>query len=259
VLRRALLTALPDALATGDLTVVEPLAAQLGALAHRYGLPLAAVVTNAHRNHTHTMDTLIGHLDHPDHAVLVALLEISHILRDLSDAALAGYQDAALALLREQTLTDGLTGIANRRAFDSRLADEVERAERFGHGIALVLLDIDGLKRMNDTRGHAYGDALISAVAALLRDQARGIDLVARIGGDEFAVIVPEADRGGADALVQRLARTARARQVHGVPLRVSMGVAVYPDNGPTPAALIARADRLMYTAKRRLGPPTPR
>ncbi len=173
-------------------------------------------------------------------------------MRDLSDAVLAGYQDAALALLTEQALTDGLTGIANRRAFDTRLNNEIARAQRFQHCIALVLLDIDGLKRVNDTQGHVHGDTLVRAVAAILREQARGIDLVARIGGDEFAVIVPETDRGGADALVHRLVQTAHTRYVDGVALRFSVGVAVYPDDGITPAALIEQADQRMYTDKRR-------
>jgi len=253
------LTALPDALASDVLTSVEPLATELGALAHRRGIPLPAVVARAHHAHTHTMEAIIGHLTHTDHAGLVALLQISRILRDLSAAAVAGYQDAALALLTTQALTDGLTGIANRRAFDARLDDEIQRAARFRHAMGLVLVDIDGLKRMNDTRGHVRGDVLVCAVATVLREQARGIDLVARIGGDEFAVIVPEASRAGADALVQRLAQTARACQVDGVPLRVSMGVAVYPDDGTTPDALIAQADRHMYADKRRTGADAPR
>ena len=258
-LQRALVTALPAALASDVLTSVEPLATELGALAHRRGIPLPAVVARAHHAHTHTMEAIIGHLTHTDHAGLLTLLQISRVLRDLSAAAVAGYQDAALALLTTQALTDGLTGIANRRAFDARLDEEIQRAARFGHAMALVLLDIDGLKRMNDTRGHVQGDALVRAVASVLREQARGIDLVARIGGDEFAVIVPEADRGGADALAQRLARTVSARQVDGAPLRVSMGVAVYPEDGATPPALIAQADHLMYADKRRAEAVPPR
>lgn len=250
--RRRLVAALPDALTSGDLTAIDPLAFEIGALAQRQGLPLAALVAGAHRNHTHTMDAIIGHLDHTDHAGLVALLRISHVVRDLSDTALAGYQDAALALLTEQALTDGLTGIANRRAFDTRLDDEIQRGRRFGHGVALVLVDIDGLKRVNDTQGHVRGDLLVCTVATILREQARGIDLVARIGGDEFAVILPETAGGGAVSLVQRLAQAAAMRQVAGVTLRVSMGVAVYPDDGTTPAALIDHADQHMYADKRR-------
>jgi len=251
-LRRALLTALLEALASGDLTIAASLAAQLGALAQRQGIPLSSVAVNAHRSHTRAMDAIIGDIAHTDHAGLVTLLGISHALRDLAYAALAGYQDATLALLTEQALTDGLTGVANRRAFDTRLNDEIERGQRFGHGVALVFLDIDGLKRMNDTQGHTQGDALVCAVATLLRAQARGIDLVARVGGDEFAVILPETAGGGAVSLVQRLAQAAATRQVAGVPLRVSMGVAVYPDDGATPAALIAHADQHMYADKRR-------
>jgi len=249
--RRRLVAALPDALTSGDLTAVDPLAFQIGALAQRQGLPLAALVAVAHHNHTQTMDAIIGHLDHTDHAGLVALLRISHVVRDLSDTALAGYQDAALALLTEQALTDGLTGIANRRAFDIHLDDEIQRGRRFGHGVALVLVDIDGLKRVNDTQGHIRGDLLVCAVATILREQARGIDLVARIGGDEFAVILPEATRDGADALIQRLMQTANTRQVDGAAVRFSVGVAVYPGDGTTPAALIDHADQHMYADKR--------
>jgi len=250
--RRRLVAALPDALTSGDLTAVDPLAVQLGALVQRQGLPLAALVASAQRNHTHTMDAIISHIDHTDHAGLVALLRISHVVRELSDTALAGYQDAALALLTEQALTDGLTGSANRRAFDTRLDDEIQRGRRFGHGVALVIVDIDGLKRVNDRQGHVRGDLLVCTVATILREQAREIDLVARIGGDEFAVILPQATRDGADALIQRLVQTVNTRQVNGAALRFSVGVAVYPDDGTTPAALIDHADQHMYADKRR-------
>ncbi len=253
-LSRALLTALPDALTTGVLTQVEPMAYQLGAAAQRQGVHLPRLAVGAHREHDRIMDSIISHIMHADHAGLVTLLQISHVLRDLTDAVISGYQDEATSLLTEQALTDGLTGIANRRAFDARLEEELRRAERLGHGVALVLLDIDGLKRMNDAHGHAHGDALVCAVATVLREQARGIDLVARIEGDEFAVILPEGTQGGTDALVQRLAQAVGSRQVEGTIVRVSAGVAVYPEDGTTPPVLMQHADHRMYAAKRHAG-----
>lgn len=147
--------------------------------------------------------------------------------------------------LEVEVLTDGPTGLYNRRAWDRLLAREDERCRRYGHPAAVVMVDLDGLKRVNDTQGHAAGDALIAAAAQALRSSARDVDVVARLGGDEFGVLAVECDRAGATELVRRL-RTGLAQA--GVRASVGMAVRV-PGEGL--GAACAEADRAMYAQKR--------
>ncbi len=105
---------------------------------------------------------------------------------------------------------------------------------------------------------HAAGDAFLQAVAALLRDQARTIDLAARIGGDEFALLLPETDHAGAVTLVQRLTDAASSQHIAGYPVRCSAGIAVYPDDGRTVEVLLRSADGALYRAKRAIPPAHP-
>ena len=121
-----------------------------------------------------------------------------------------------------------------------------------------MLLDVDRLKPVNDTRGHAAGAALLQAVAALLRAPARTIDLAARIGGDEFALLLPENDHAGAVTLVQRLTDAAASQHIDGYPVRCSAGIAVYPADGRTVEALLRSADGALYRAKRAMPPDHP-
>jgi len=191
----------------------------------------------------------------PDRTPILAVVEVSRLIRELERHLLLAYQEQALAALTQQARSDPLTGLANRRAFDERMAAEVARAQRRAQPVALVLLDVDGLKPVNDTRGHAAGDALLQAVAALLRAQARTIDLAARIGGDEFALLLPETDHAGAVTLVQRLTAAAADQHIDGYPVRCSAGIAVYPDDGRTVEALLRSADGALYRAKRAIPP----
>jgi diguanylate cyclase (GGDEF)-like protein len=169
-------------------------------------------------------------------------------------------RERAEAQVRHQATHDPLTGLPNRALFMDRLAHALEVSRRSGRAFALLYVDIDGFKPVNDTHGHQAGDRLLQAIAARMTERLRKSDTVARLGGDEFAVIleeavdVPESAMRSANALCERL----RAPYTidGGLELNVgaSIGVAVYPgsDGGPDPLeALIRAADGAMYQAKR--------
>jgi diguanylate cyclase (GGDEF)-like protein len=144
--------------------------------------------------------------------------------------------------LRELADTDHLTGLLNSRAFERELADRCEGARRF----ALLVGDVDGLKRVNDRDGHAAGNVLLRRVATALPDTLREDDVCARIGGDEFGLLVAATDERDAAALAARLERQLARR---GTP--VSFGWALFPGSGRTPEALFDAADVRLYSTKR--------
>lgn len=163
-------------------------------------------------------------------------------------------------LLETLAMTDGLTGLANRRHFGDQLSKEVVRAAAIAKPVALVTLDIDHFKRINDQYGHPAGDAVLRHVALLLEEQVRGNDLLARVGGEEFAVLAVEAPLAEATQLGERLrAAIADAAPIsvgrNEVQVTVSVGVAVlWPRAGDvlrTPERLLAAADDALYSAKR--------
>lgn len=160
--------------------------------------------------------------------------------------------------LRELTLTDGLTGVANRRAFDESLKTEWRRCARARVPLALLLLDIDHFKRFNDTYGHQAGDRCLQKVADAMRRAAmRPQDVVARYGGEEFAILLPQEDLAGAETVAQRImAEIALLAIPHasghecGI-LTVSLGVtSLTPGENVDPGAIVTEADTLLYDAK---------
>jgi two-component system cell cycle response regulator len=162
---------------------------------------------------------------------------------------------AALRELRELATRDALTGLLNRRAFDAVLAEEVDRARRLGHPLTLVILDLDHFKTINDTHGHAAGDAVLVAAAKVLEAEVRSIDRVARIGGEEFAVVLMETGADEGLIVARRLVDRVRARTVtleSGVSLNftASAGVAALPAYGEPETTLPAAADKALYAAK---------
>ncbi len=152
--------------------------------------------------------------------------------------------------LRAQATTDPLTGLANHRTFHERLRTEAARSRRSGAPLGLVLLDIDRFKLVNDTHGHQCGDEVLRIIAGLLADDARGTDVAARLGGEEFALLLADTDEEGALAVAERLRATIAAATVPG-PGRItaSFGVATLAADGDADE-LVRAADRALYAAK---------
>ncbi len=157
--------------------------------------------------------------------------------------------------LSHEALTDSLTGIANRRAIDDRLDEELERASRHGTHLALVLVDIDDFKQVNDAYGHQTGDEVLRAISVALAASVRELDLAGRFGGEEFALVLPGTQLDGACMVAEMVREAINAcsvRSPDGKALRVtaSFGAAVYPAHG-TVDALVRAADGALYDAKR--------
>ncbi len=160
--------------------------------------------------------------------------------------------DQLVARLFKAARTDLLTGLANRQGFNERLELELARGRRTGRPMALMLADIDGFKELNDRLGHPAGDAALSEVGAIAREVGRTIDTMARIGGDEFAAILPDTDAGGAFDLAERLrSEVAKQRGDRDEPLTMSFGVVEFPTHGASAESLIRAADSALYQAKR--------
>jgi diguanylate cyclase (GGDEF)-like protein len=144
---------------------------------------------------------------------------------------------------------DSLTGLSNRRALEEILAAEISRAHRFAHSLAVVLLDLDRFKEINDSFGHAAGDVMLRAVSRLLISLARQGDTVARWGGEEFVVVLPETDLAGASQFAERLRRTIEAHSVGDMQTSSSCGVAtMLPEDSVE--TLLRAADQALYQAK---------
>jgi two-component system cell cycle response regulator len=161
--------------------------------------------------------------------------------------------------LRALSLEDSLTGLRNRRGFVTLAAQGLKTAHRTKHGMFLLYLDLDGLKQINDTLGHSGGDAALLETAHLLQETFRESDILARVGGDEFAVLAVEMAEDRADILTARLQRELaahNARANRAYQLSLSVGITRYdPDSPCTIDELLARADGLMYEEKRRRKP----
>ncbi len=176
------------------------------------------------------------------------------IAKKRQDCQLEAYRrqlEEANVHLQALATTDGLTHLSNRRAFQEKLTDEVERAARYGTPLSLLLLDIDHFKQFNDTFGHPAGDRVLLSVAVLLEATARSTDFVARYGGEEFVVLLPNTDEYGAEVLADRF-RSAIENAAWGQrSITVSVGVStlVAPEGDGT--ALIEQADAALYVSKK--------
>lgn len=153
-------------------------------------------------------------------------------------------------LLRHDASHDGLTGLLNRRSFDELLVQSASRSVRYGWPFALVLIDIDRFKALNDRLGHEGGDQVLRAVGAELRQSLRAGDVAARLGGDEFALILAKGDSNLVTALVRRLEAAVRDA-VAGAEIGFSAGVALAPHEATDSVELYRLADRRLYEAKR--------
>jgi len=145
--------------------------------------------------------------------------------------------------------TDSLTGVYNRHFFNEMLPREMERANRYQHQLSILLLDIDGFKRYNDTYGHLHGDVVLKTIARTFASQMRASDIIARFGGDEFVVILPETNRRKALTIADRIRGALAAQSFNGSRLSVSIGVTSNRP-GMTPEQLLEEADQDMYRRK---------
>lgn len=156
---------------------------------------------------------------------------------------------------RRLSITDGLTGLWNRRHLDLRCSEELDRAERFGEVFALVMCDLDDFSEVNNRHGHPVGDAVLVEVSNRLAQSTRQVDLVARYGGEEFVLLLPRTDQSGALEVAEKVRTTVAQSPVATdqglVKVTVSLGVACHPQHGASVAALIASADAALYRAKR--------
>jgi diguanylate cyclase (GGDEF)-like protein len=194
-----------------------------------------------------------------EHRIAERTAELNHANERLREEAREREQLMAQLKAQEEHLRfmaqhDALTGLPNRISMQQRLALAMELAKRNRKKLAVMLVDLDDFKRLNDSRGHVVGDHALAAIAGRLRTSVRGSDTVARFGGDEFVVLAGELDRPeDAATIAEKIADMVNAPlPVDGATERIgcSIGIAVYPDDGETAEALLERADRAMYAAK---------
>ena len=164
--------------------------------------------------------------------------------------ALLGFTLDVIENSQRLALTDGLTELFNRRAFDSELAIAVARAERYQRDLTLLLLDIDHFKQLNDAFGHPAGDAVLRSVARILEERTRRIDFVARIGGEEFAVIMADTPPSAALRLAERLRQAISDAGSDSIAYTASFGVVALEEPYRDPASLLKGADEALYAAK---------
>jgi two-component system cell cycle response regulator len=173
--------------------------------------------------------------------------DITHFIAiklDITERKLAEEQ------IRQLALTDPLTGLANHRRLLDALETEIKRFGRTARPFAVLLLDLDGLKAINDAHGHQVGSRALARVANILRIHCRSIDTAARYGGDEFVVVLPETGREAARLVAQRISEESRT-DAEEPPISVSVGAAIFPQDGKTIDELLAAADCALYGGKR--------
>ena len=154
--------------------------------------------------------------------------------------------------VKQLAYLDGLTGIFNRRYFELRVVEEIDRARRFNSGMAVLMVDIDQFKRLNDEFGHLLGDEVLRQVSSIFHGQLRKIDVVCRYGGEEFAILLSQTNPQHSLQVAEKLRRLVENWQFPGVarPVTISAGVGTYPDHGTTRDELVKSADAGLYAAK---------
>jgi diguanylate cyclase (GGDEF)-like protein len=186
------------------------------------------------------------------------VIEVERRVNDTIDRlvveCVVAYFDRATAELAEQARRDTLTGLLNHQAFSDMLQTELERAERYAHGMTLVFVDLDDFKAINDTLGHVEGDRVLHRVGAVALSMLRGSDVAGRMGGDEFAVMLLEADKLAGERFVRRLTDGLSELEARGeVPggFSFSAGMAHYPSEAADADGLLRLADTRQYDVKR--------
>ncbi|MGB7539802.1 MAG: GGDEF domain-containing protein [Anaerolineales bacterium] len=165
---------------------------------------------------------------------------------------LLGRQRRTMDSIRRMAMTDSLTGAYNTRTFFDMLQKEMARSRRYNRPLSLIYLDIDNFKKVNDSHGHQMGNSVLAAVAAALRESVRRMDIVARVGGDEFSILLPEVDETAARSTVGRVQENlGRETAQKGCGVTVSLGAVTYRTMDYTADDIIRTADDLMYRVKR--------
>lgn len=211
----------------------------------RYGLLCTALTSACY---------LVAMLNGPEYH----LVELNWVLMTgalLVVGLLVGRLRARIEVLMDQLAaaarTDPLTGLPNRRELAVRLRDEIIRYGRHPRPFSVVALDLDGLKAINDGQGHGAGDRVLGTIGSVLQTHIRGVDMVARTGGDEFVVVAPGADADDATVLMERLRRAVtEACGTEATPVTFSAGIATYPTHASDMDSLLEAADRALYAAK---------
>jgi len=164
-------------------------------------------------------------------------------------------QDRTETALAEQAIRDPLTGLYNRRYFNERIEDEIERSKRNGKNLGIILCDLDHFKTINDTKGHQFGDKILKMMARCIMDSTRGIDLVFRWGGDEIVVVFSNTTIEGVQIAARRILKGIdHVKKESNTSVGLSMGIALFPNHGKTVDDLVRQADQALYIAKKRGG-----
>jgi two-component system, cell cycle response regulator len=174
-------------------------------------------------------------------------------LESVADICATAIQNAHyVERVKQLAYLDGLTGIFNRRFFELRIAEEIERARRYQNGMAVIMVDIDQFKHLNDEFGHLLGDEVLRQVSSLFHQQLRKIDTVCRYGGEEFGILLTQTNAQHAVSVAEKLRRMVETWQFPGVPRTVTMsaGIAAFPDHGTSRDDLVRAADTGLYAAK---------
>ncbi|HEY7685678.1 MAG TPA: diguanylate cyclase [Gemmatimonadales bacterium] len=240
------------------LLLVSTLLVGIGLIAYLLGLfivrPLARLTKGAAKVAAGDLDVdlpvlsggEVGYLTEVFNNMVVRLRE-GHQALDAANETLRRKNEE----LETLSVTDGLTGLHNRRRLMESLADEVRRSQRLKHTFSVLMVDVDHFKKYNDTFGHLAGDGVLARVAALLREATREVDDVARYGGEEFLVMLPETGMTEALEIAERVRARVAAEVFPGRRITVSIGVSEFPLYGNTPEQVIAAADEALYEAKR--------
>jgi diguanylate cyclase (GGDEF)-like protein len=177
-----------------------------------------------------------------------------HMVLDLADRVAVVISHAELfAKVELESITDPMTGLFNRRHFEGQLSKEIDRYQRFGHPFSFIIIDLDYLKKINDTLGHDYGDDAIKHIGNVLKKSVRDVDTVARFGGEEFVVLLPETDLKWARMVAERICTSIREKTVEGIgTVTASVGVAVFPRDADDKEKLFELADKALFLAKHR-------